>query len=47
MLEWIVSIGALIMNPVSLFIFLMVMRHVKKGKKETNVWWASHQGRGA
>jgi hypothetical protein len=48
MLEWMISIVALIMNPVSLLIFLTVMKHMKKErKKETNVWWVSHQGRGA
>lgn len=48
MLEWITNLVALIMNPVSLLIFLVIMRYVKKEKKEKgeNPLWASHQGRG-
>ncbi len=49
MLEWTTNLVALIMNPVSLLIFLVIMRYVKKEKKKKceNHLWASHQGRGA
>jgi hypothetical protein len=48
MLEWVTNIVALIMNPISLLLFLIVMRYVKRGKKKVdNPLWTSHQGRGA
>ncbi len=48
MADFVTNIVALIMNPISLLIFLIFMKHMKKGKgKEGNPFWASHQGRGA
>ena len=49
MLDWMTNIVALIMNPVSLLIFLVVMRYVRKEKRKRgdNPLWASHQGKGA
>ncbi len=49
MLEWAANIIALIVNPISLLIFLVVMRYVRKErkKKAQNSLWASHEGRGA
>jgi hypothetical protein len=48
MLDWFTNIVALVMNPLTLLLFLVVMRHVKKiQKKGDNPLWTSHQGRGA
>jgi hypothetical protein len=49
MLEWVTNLVALVMNPVSLLIFLIIMRYVRKEKKNKvrNALWMSHQGRGA
>ncbi len=42
------NIVALIMNPISLMVFLIVMRYLvkKMRKRDNSQWWASHQGRG-
>jgi hypothetical protein len=49
MLDWVTNLVALVMNPVSLLIFLVVMRYVKKEKRKKcdNPLWVSHQGKGA
>jgi hypothetical protein len=49
MLGWMTNLVALVMNPVSLLIFLVIMRYVRKEKKKKveNPLWMSHQGRGA
>ncbi len=48
MLDMVTTIVALILNPISLLIVLLLMKLVNKGKrKEGNPFWASHQGRGA
>jgi|GEM_PF-4010048 hypothetical protein len=47
MVEWITNIVALVMNPVSLLVFLILSKHLKTNKgKDTNDSWARHQGRG-
>jgi hypothetical protein len=47
MLDWFTNMVALIMNPVTLLLFLFVMRCLKKGRKKSdNPLWASHQGKG-
>jgi hypothetical protein len=47
MLDWFTNLVALVMNPVTLLLFLIVMRRVRKVRKRTdNPLWASHQGRG-
>jgi len=49
MLDWVTNIVALVINPVSLLIFLVAMRYLKKEqrKKGDNPFWLSHQGKGA
>jgi hypothetical protein len=49
MFDWLATIVALIMNPLSLLLFLIAMKYIRKsGKKSgSNEWWAKHQGRGA
>jgi hypothetical protein len=49
MLGWVTNLVALVMNSVSLLIFLVIMRYVRKEKKKKveNTLWMSHQGRGA
>ncbi len=49
MFDWLATIVALIMNPLSLLLFLIAMKYIRKGGKKSgsNEWWAKHQGRGA
>jgi len=48
MFDWLATIVALIINPLSLLLFLIAMKYIRKsGKKSgSNEWWAKHQGRG-
>jgi hypothetical protein len=49
MFDCMAAIVALILNPLSLLLFLIAIKHVRKGgrKSGSNEWWAKHQGRGA
>jgi hypothetical protein len=48
MFEWVSDIVALTLNPVSLLIFLIVMKYARKERKKADSpLWESHQGRGA
>lgn len=48
MFDFFSNLVALVMNPISLVVFLLVMKYIfrKSGKKENGQWWAGHQGRG-
>lgn len=48
MFDFFSNLVALVMNPISLVVFLFVMKYIfrKSGKKQNGQWWAGHQGRG-